>query len=194
MPRPARSTAPLRSAAVTAAVIGLAVCVVLLAALVAALLRRVTQLRARIEPLAASARPAPPRPREPLVGACAPLVSGVDPQGRPAAAGPEPGQRLLLAFLTGSCEPCRALWAPLSEGHRPGLPAVAVTPSPTTESSRAVAALASDGVPVVMSSEAWLAYRVRGAPWLVVVRDGAVVAEGRAESWEELVALVTPAP
>ncbi len=178
----------------TTAVIGLAVCVVLLAALVAALLRRVALLQARLEPLAAPPRPAPPRPREPLVGACAPEVSGVDPQGRPAAAGSEPGQRLLLAFLTGSCEPCRALWAPLAEGRRPGLAVVAVTPSPTTESSRAVAALAGNGVPVVMSSEAWIAYRVRGAPWLVVVGDGAVVAEGRAGSWEELVALVTSPP
>ncbi|MHB1928418.1 MAG: TlpA family protein disulfide reductase [Acidimicrobiales bacterium] len=200
----------------TAAVIGLALCVALLGVLVAGLARRVARLQAALgstpapgrppvqprprdalvgEPAPASGHPqVQSRPRDALVGEPAPDVSGVDPGGRPAVVEREAGQRLLMAFLTGGCEPCRGIWSPLAAGRRPGLPATVVTPSPTTESSRAVAALAGAGVPVVMSSEAWLAYGVRGAPWFVVVGDGTVLAEGRAESWEELVALVAPGP
>lgn len=171
-----------------AAVVGLACCVALLALLVAGLTRRVVRAERLVDELATMARPDASRPeRDPLVGAEAPAVRGVDAAGVAAEASAD--DRLLLAFLTGGCSPCRAFWSALAGGRRPGMPAVVVTPSPTTESSRAVAALAGGRVPVVMSSEAWLAYRVRGAPWFAVVDGGRVVAEGRVERWEDLEAL-----
>lgn len=165
----------------TAAVIGLGLCVVLMGALVAHLARRVARLQRANLPAVADSRPRPS-----FVGAPAPAVVGVDPTGRRAAAG---GERVLLAFLTGSCHPCQAIWASLREGRRPAADVVVVTPSPTTESAKAVQAVAGGVVPVVMSSEAWLAYGVRGAPWFALVVDGTVAAEGPAGSWEELEAL-----
>ncbi len=73
---------------------------------------------------------------------------------------------------------------------------VIVTPSPATEDARTVAALApAAGIPVVMSSEAWHAYRVARAPWCVVVAAGTVVADEMAPgSWSELVAELAGLP
>jgi hypothetical protein len=69
--------------------------------------------------------------------------------------------------------------------------AVLVTPSPTTESAKQVAALAPAGIEVLMSSEAWHAYGVTSAPWYLVVVGGVVVAEGPAPgSWRKVEALL----
>lgn len=172
-----------------AAVVGLALCVALLAVLVAGLTRRVARAERLVEQLSAASRPlGPPPPREPLVGRHAPPVAGVDISGRPAGA--ELSGRLLLAFLTGSCQPCRSFWSELAQGRDPGMPVVVVTPAPTTESPRGLARVAGDTTRVVMSSEAWLAYGVRGAPWFALVDDERVVAEGGAQSWGDLVALI----
>jgi hypothetical protein len=47
---------------------------------------------------------------------------------------------------------------------------------------------------VLMSSEAWHAFGVTGAPWYVVVAGGVVVAEGRAPaSWRKVEALLSSA-
>ena len=171
-----------------AAVVGLALCVALLAVLVASATRRVARVERVVEQVSSAARPVgPPPPREPLVGGAAPPVTGVDLSGRQAGA--ELSGRVLLAFLTGSCAPCRAFWSGLADDQDPGLPVVVVTPSPATESPRGLSRVAGATTSVVMSSEAWLAYRVRGAPWFVLVEEGLVLAEGRAESWEELTAL-----
>jgi hypothetical protein len=119
--------------------------------------------------------------------------AGVDPQGRQTtvvvdgeatgARAPTGGtsklNQLVLVFLTSSCQPCQLLWggaAPLGDG----VPTFIVTPSPSTESRRKVAELAPLTVPVVMSSEAWHAYGVTRAPWLVVLDRGIVAAEGPA--------------
>ncbi len=169
-------------------VVGLALCVALLAVLVAGLTRRVVRaerLIGRHSPTSGPLRPPPPR--EPLVGGPAPPVDGVDPPGEPTAV--ELSGPVLLAFLTGSCQPCQIFWSALAEGHHPGWPVVVVTPAPTTESPRGLSRVAGETTRVVMSSEAWLAYRVRGAPWFALVEGGLVVAEGRAETWEDLEAL-----
>lgn len=171
-----------------AAVVGLALCAALLAVLVAGLSRRVARVERLVErPPSAGRPPGPPPPRDPLVGHPAPPVAGVDRTGGPAGA--DLSGRVLLAFLTGSCQPCRAFWSALADGHEPGCPVVVVTADPTTESPRGLARVAGATTTVVMSSEAWLAYRVRGAPWFALVEEGRVVAEGRAGSWEELAAL-----
>lgn len=85
------------------------------------------------------------------------------------------GRRELL-FLTSSCSPCRAVWASLSPSSR----VVVVTPSPSTESRRAVSRLAPEGVLVVMSSPVWFAFAPGPAPWRVVLVDGAVTEAGPA--------------
>jgi hypothetical protein len=101
------------------------------------------------------------------------------------------GGAAALLFLTGSCYGCRVLWEGAADGATPpsSIPTVIVTPSPTTEDARTVGALAPrHGIPVVMSSDVWHAYRVERAPWWVVVAAGTVVADGMAPgSWSELV-------
>ncbi len=171
-----------------AAAVGLAVCVALLGLLAAGLARRATAAERLVDATAPPSRPAGPPTREPLVGHPAPPVRGVSLAGSSATAPGRP-ERAVLAFLTGSCSPCRDFWAPLARGESPGYPVTVVTPSPSTESRRGLAGLAGETVAVVMSSEAWLAYAVPGAPWFAVVEAGRVVGEGPAGSWEELVAL-----
>jgi hypothetical protein len=79
-------------------------------------------------------------------------------------------------------------WSSAATGKTP---AILVTPSPSTESAKQVAALAPAGIEVLMSSEAWHAYGVTAAPWYVVVAGGVVVAEGPAPaSWRKVKALL----
>jgi hypothetical protein len=85
------------------------------------------------------------------------------------------GRRELL-FLTSSCQPCRGVWASLSAAS----PVVVVTPGPSTESRRAVARLAPEGLLVVMSSTVWFAFAPGPAPWRVKLVDGAVTQAGPA--------------
>lgn len=123
---------------------------------------------------AALTKPAPP-PRPDLVGRDAPVAAlhGVDAGGAPVAVEVGAGRHVLL-FLTSSCLPCRELWASAGPDD------VVVTPSPTTESRRAVGRLAASNTKVVMSSEAWNAYSVTKAPWRVVLSDGVVIEDGPA--------------
>jgi hypothetical protein len=109
--------------------------------------------------------------------------------------------RKVLLFLTSSCYGCQALWAALGavpSGTTPGNSGpgvILVTPSPTTESARDVAALAPAGRDVLMSSEAWHAFGVTAAPWFVVVADGLIAAEGAAPAaWEQIEALTVAGP
>ncbi|MDA8063632.1 MAG: hypothetical protein M0T80_14600 [Actinomycetota bacterium] len=172
-----------------ASVLGIAIAVVPLAVLVAGVARRVLHgTRSPEVPVAARAPIGPTAPREPLIGRPAPLVEGVDLSGQPARA--DLSGRVLLAFLTGSCEPCQRFWSGLAEGRDPGAAVVVVTPSPSTESPRALGRLAGPATPVVMGSEVWIAYEALVAPWFVLVDGGLVLAEGRAESWEQLASLV----
>lgn len=117
--------------------------------------------------------------------------------GRPAP-GVEGGSwgdgTTVLAFLTSGCSTCRPLWGPLAAGERPaGAEVVVVTPDAGGEDRRQVSGLAGDGVAVVMSTQAWLAYAAAGAPWVAVVRAGVVVAEGRPDGWAALERLVRSA-
>jgi hypothetical protein len=100
----------------------------------------------------------------------------------------------LLFFLTSSCYGCRPLWEGFAshrnESRRGRV--VLVTPSPSTESARAIGELAPGGVDVVMSSDAWHAYGVTKAPWFVKVAGGVVVEDRPAPgTWEEVSALIS---
>jgi len=88
---------------------------------------------------------------------------------------------VLLLFLSAGCLGCRDLWEGLRELHA-GLAGAArlvvVTRGPGEESAEAVGALAgdaprTDGIDLVMSSEAYRDYRVAGPPFLsVAAADG----------------------
>lgn len=176
----------------TAAVVVLAAAVVLLGIAAAALIRNQAELARAVAELRRSLPPLgpPPPPRPQLLGHPAPVVAGVDQHGDPAAVDWGGAPRVVLAFLTSGCASCRPLWAGLGDPDTcPGWSIVAVTPDPSTESQGGVAGLAGGGVRVVMSSEAWTSYGVRGAPWLVAVRDGVVKAERPAAGREDLVEL-----
>jgi hypothetical protein len=119
-------------------------------------------------------------------------LHGTAPDGKPVEVAVD-RQSVVLLFLTSSCFGCRVLWEGMAASvHQVPSPEMAprvvvVTPSPSTESARQVAALASEGIEVVMSSDAWHAYGVTGAPWCVVVADGVVAADGPAPpTWTEL--------
>lgn len=141
----------------------------------AALTRVLARLR-RSGPGGTDSTPGGLAPRLAMLGAAAPAIEGVVPEG-------------LVVFLTSSCLACREVWAALAEGPSVLGPVQAVTPDPTLEDARAVAALTPPGVRVVMSTAAWGAYGASGAPWVAVVTGGIVTAEGPAAGWPDVVAL-----
>jgi hypothetical protein len=111
------------------------------------------------------------------------------------------GQTVLF-FLTSTCVGCRLIWEGLSARAQAltvspldGPQVVLVTPDPSTESARAVAALAPRGVPVLMSSASWHAYGVTGAPWCVVVAGGRVKSDSPAPTdWNAVTMLLGRGP
>ena len=115
------------------------------------------------------------------VGRPAPPVTGPDPSGSPVAFDVTGGRRVVL-FLTSTCQSCRGLWPVLAEtaGALPAGGLAVVTPGPSTESRRRVAALAPGGLTVVMSGDTWLDWSPGPAPWAVVVDDGVGTWEGPA--------------
>jgi hypothetical protein len=99
----------------------------------------------------------------------------------------------LLAFLTTGCSTCAAFWESLAEPRLPtAVQTVVVTRGAERERPARLRELAPDGIPVVMSSEAWEDYAVRGAPYFVLV-DGIVRGEGVATTWQALASLVRDA-
>jgi hypothetical protein len=108
------------------------------------------------------------------------------------AAGPT-----LLAFLSSGCLGCGAFWEAL--GERPEIPGgarlVIVTKDTAFESPSRLLELAPDGVPLVMSSDAWERYAVVGSPYFVLV-DGPTAlirGEGTATSWPQVSSLLRDA-
>ncbi len=115
---------------------------------------------------------------------------GVAPTGELSALQPADGA---VVFLTSSCLACREVWSALRTGAAAGAGvtvAAVVTPDASLEDRSAVAALAPPGLPVVMSTSAWLAYAAGASPWVAVVMGGLVAAEGPADGWDDVVALV----
>lgn len=177
------------------------VLLVLLVVLVAGLLRSHAEILRRLGPEADGDTPAAPAIPDPPARArqggelrAEPLV-GTTPDGDPvmlsfdgAASAPT-----LLAFLTSGCSTCAGFWDTLGE---PRLPAdvqkVIVAHGDDRERPAKLRSLAPEGVPVVMSSEAWADYRVPGSPYFVLV-DGGVRGEGVATTWQALSSLVSDA-
>jgi hypothetical protein len=174
---------------------------VVLLFLVAGLLRSHAEILRRLEEGAgaASGNPAATIPqaagpaRTPGVPAAA--VAGPTPGGDALALdfGGRAGEPTLLAFLTSGCTTCAGFWETLGEPRLPaGVQTVVVTHGEDRERPARLRKLAPEGVPVIMSSQAWRDYSVPASPYFVLV-DGSVRGEGAATSWSALASLVSDA-
>jgi hypothetical protein len=173
------------------------VLLVVLLVLVAGLLRSNAEILRRLGPPgherdAEADVPAPDAPAR-LPGAPAPSLAGPTPAGDAIAldfgAGGGAGPTL-LAFLTSGCGTCAGFWETLGDARLPaGVQTVVVTHGAERERPGRLRKLAPPGIPVVMSSQAWLDYGVPGAPYFVLV-DGSIRGEGAAAGWAALSSLV----
>jgi hypothetical protein len=127
----------------------------------------------------------------------APTVAGVTPTGDALAVAPgTAGALTLLAFLSTGCASCAGFWESFRHSERLGLPVgtrlVVVTKGSDREIPGEVAALATPGLTVLMSSEAWTAYEVPGSPFFVLVdgKSGRRVGEGVANHISQVAELV----
>jgi hypothetical protein len=178
------------------------VLLVVLLVLVAGLLRSHAELLRRLGPEDASdaGRPAPTAAvRAPTNGAGprrpAPALRGVTPSGDAVALdfAQGGGPPTLLAFLTTGCATCAGFWETLAEPRLPDdVQTMIVAHGADRERVSRVAGMAPAGVPVVMSSQAWLDYEVPGAPYFVLVQQ-AILGEGVASTWPALASLVRDA-
>jgi hypothetical protein len=191
----------------TALVVAEAVVLAVLALLVLALLRSHAEILRRLEERGDPTRGAGgalldedlPRPAARAGAPVAHDLVGPTPWGDAVRLALAPGgPSTLLAFLTSGCTLCQALW----DGMRAAatdLPGggrvVAVTRDPSLESPGRLRELAPEGTPVVMSSAAWEAYEVPGAPYFVYVDgpSGRVHGEGAATSWDQVRSLLRDA-
>jgi hypothetical protein len=102
--------------------------------------------------------------------------------------------RTLLAFLSSGCLTCHEFWTAMQPGVREPLPGgarlIVVTKDGSHESPAKLRDLAPEDVPVVLSSDTWEAYSVPVAPYFVYVgANGAVLGEGSATAWSQIVSL-----
>ena len=206
----------------TALIVLQAVALGLMAVLVAGLLRSHAEVLARLHRLESSrAVPVADPARRPATGttgaagaagaagatraagagSLAPEeVAGVTPFDGTVSVALHPArQPTLLAFLSSGCTTCTPFWDGLRAGLPAGLPGhprvVVVTLGPAEESPERVRRVSPDGVPVVMSSEAWSAFSVPGAPYFAWIDGGSgrVRGEGTGRSWADLAALLADA-
>lgn len=138
-------------------------------------------------PLREGAEPAPDLVGETL--RADPFVVGMRPESND----------VLLAFLSTGCLTCQAFWTDLHEGRAPMIPnggrLVVVTKSRDSESLSKLRDWEPKGVPLLMSSEAWDAYKVPSSPYFVLV-DGSsatIYGEGSATSWHQVTSLLSDA-
>ncbi|MFL5797554.1 MAG: TlpA family protein disulfide reductase [Actinomycetota bacterium] len=105
----------------------------------------------------------------------------------------------LLAFLSSGCLGCGPFWEALGEDPSLDVPGgarlVVVTKDTAFESPSKLLELAPDGVPLVMSSDAWERYRVAGSPYFVLVDgpSGRIRGEGTATNWPQVASLLRDA-
>ncbi len=104
----------------------------------------------------------------------------------------------LLCFLHVRCDGCGEFWTGLRDDGPPPLPegvsAVVVTKGPGSVDPEEVGHEAEGVtlVPVVMSDEAWRAYRVTGYPFFVLVDPevGTVIGETVGLGWSDVDAMI----
>jgi hypothetical protein len=105
----------------------------------------------------------------------------------------------LLLFLSSGCATCATFWTELGTPGAVYLPSgtrlLVVTQSAADESPADLAALAPDGVDVVLSSQAWRDYEVPGSPHAVYVAGptGRIRGEGTGQSLRQVADLLARA-
>lgn len=166
------------------------VLLVVLIVLVAALLRSHAELLRRLGPEGSEATHLPAPTGRIRTDTAASELAGVTPGGDAVKLAFH-GTPTLLAFLSSGCTSCGAFWENLTDGRpAPELRTVIVTRGADREQPAKLRRLAPDGVPVVMSSEAWEDYGVPGTPYFVLVREGVIRGEGVATTWTALASLL----
>jgi hypothetical protein len=127
----------------------------------------------------------------------APTVAGVTPTGDARAIAVDHNDGLtLLGFLSSGCATCAGFWQALQAPETLDLPdgtrVAIVTKGPDREVPSEVRALTNGRVPVVMSTEAWLDYKVPGSPFFVLVdgSNGQMVGQGVASQVGQLAELI----
>lgn len=109
------------------------------------------------------------------------------------------GSNTLLAFLSSGCSSCQSLWEGLDPRHRPSIPGgariVVVTKDSAYESPSRLQDVVPRDVTLIMSSDAWEAYRVQGSPYFIYVdgRTGTIIGEGTASGWPQVISLIRDA-
>ena len=184
----------------------LAVVVALLGVLVAGLLRSHAEILRALHQLGAGLDPDAPLPRntrdtERLARSTrrATDIAGESPTGDALSIGVvDVDHPTLVAFLTSGCTTCAGFWTAFSQPRLRvpgGARVVAVTQGPEAESPARLTKFAPPDVPVVMSSAAWTDYEVPLAPYFAYVDGptGAIVGEGNAATWEQLVSMMQQA-
>ena len=125
-------------------------------------------------------------------------IAGETPSGDAVKISVTGDRDTLVTFLSSGCLTCMDLWQGIRNQSEP-LPGdarvVIVTKGRSMESPSRLMDLAPDGVPVVMSQEAWEGYAITMSPYFVHVdgRTGAVRSEGAAGSWEQVRSLLRDA-
>lgn len=180
----------------TAIIVIEAVVIALLLVLVAGLLKSHAEILRQLHRLGApldGSTAVPLRSRPPTTGlGTVPVdtVVGSDPRGAARSVSLTSGrQPTLVSFLSSGCASCRTFWEAFGSGVAPVPDArvVVVTKGPGGESPSVVADLAPTGVPVIMSDEAWDAFRVPMTPYFVLVDpDGTILGEGSATTPTQL--------
>jgi len=105
----------------------------------------------------------------------------------------------LLAFLSSGCLGCGPFWEALGDAGSVDVPGgarmVVVTKDTEFETPSKLLELAPDGVPLIMSSDAWDRYRVAGSPYFVLVDgpSGRIRGEGTATNWPQVESLLRDA-
>jgi hypothetical protein len=182
---------------VTAVVIVEGVVIVLLVVLVAGLLKSHAEILRQLDALGAGEPEgrSERRPRTTGLGqAPTSEIVGVEPSGSATSVSLKHGRgETLLAFLSTGCASCRVFWAELNPDSRlptPHTRPVIVTKGPESESPAKVRDLAPGGIRVVMSDDAWDAYRVPLTPYFMLVDDsGMILGEGSATDMGRLIDL-----
>jgi hypothetical protein len=127
-------------------------------------------------------------------------IFGVSPSGDPIEVHlADHLGRLLLAFLNTNCGGCEEFWTGLRDPDAVGVPTgtsvVAITKGPASLSSADVRmSAAGTRVPVVMSDQVWIDYRVLGYPFFVLVDTTSrlVVGETVGLGWDDVLSITGP--
>jgi hypothetical protein len=166
------------------------VLLVVLVVLVAALLRSHAEILRRLGPEGSAPSSLPGPPAGARVQTSAPELAGVTPTGDAIKLSLD-GTPTLLAFLSSGCTSCAGFWETLGDDRLPaGVHPLIVTRGLDREQRTKLRSLTPQGIPVVMSSEAWEDYAVPGSPYFVLVERGEIRGEGVATTWDALTSLL----